>query len=753
MAVIHSYVFSSLSTLVVGLALLLQWHKYPRSRFNRDIGVVYVVVAAFPVLVYAYTQGDSVGRILALLATLVSGVACLTFLILGVTNLANRTVDKRRVAVIVGMVSVGAAAAAIQESWQLAFLLSGCVTLGSGLIAWRWLASNLTSERWVGPLIALMGIIQFSIVLWGQSVYESQAILGSILRLVLGLVLLHTALQRAISEVRQLSDKYERITVKSHQGITVSFLNQVVFCNPAFLKIYGVDHLDELSPEWINEGIDPHELVSIMAMRNQILNGTLGEAHFEGVRRRKDGALLRLKFTLWRTEWNEQPAIQTVITDDTEHHDTTAALLHQATHDELTGLPNRAALLHRLREMCQAGGNFGLILLDIDRFKLFNDAHGHSLGDEVLKSMSESLQRELTGVAVVCRIGADGFAALDASQNGDSAAQEVTQRVRRLLARPLVLNEQEFFIDMSMGIALFPQTGSDPESLLRSANAALHEAKKVPGTSVMTADERFERGSSEILKQEQALRAGIGLREFRLAYQPKVDAETGELLGFEALARWHQNGVGEVNPAQFIAASERTGLIGSLGMLLLSLACEQVASWLILPYRVVPVAVNVSPLQLLDPGFPQLVDKTLQRYGVPSELITLEVTESAAIDNMAQARTQISQLGELGVKVAMDDFGTGFSSLDMLRTLPLNVVKIDRSLISPLPSPDSVAIVQAICQIATVLKLRVVAEGVETAEQVQAAHLAGCHEIQGYFFAKPLTPENALLWLKTGRKP
>lgn len=750
---IHTYLFSTLSTLIMGLALLLQWRKYPNARFNRDIGFVYILLAAIPMLVFVHTQGHNIGRLIALFSAFILGVACLTFLILGVVKLANRPASKRRDATVMTLVSCFAGIAVVQESWPLAFMMSGCITLGSGLVAWRWLGSSPKSERWVGPLICLMGIAQFPTVVWGQPAYEFQATTGALVRLVLGLVLLHTALQRAIAEARQLSEKYERLTVNSHQGVTVGYQSQILYCNPAFLKIYGVSRLDELTPEWINSGIDPHELADIMKMRGQIMDGTLEEARFEGVRRRKDGTSLRLRFSLWRTEWNGEPAIQTVITDDTAQHNTMAALLHQATHDELTGLPNRAALLQRLRDLCQSGSHFGLVLLDIDRFKLFNDAHGHSLGDEVLKTMSDTLQHELAGVAEVCRIGADGFAALDATRVGTAATDEVTQRVRKLLARPLVLHEQEFFIDMSMGIALFPQTGSDPESLLRAANAALHEAKKVPGTSVVTADERFERGSSDVLKQEQALRAGIGQREFRLTYQPKVDAATGALLGFEALARWLQPGIGEVNPAQFIAAAERTGLIGPLGILLLSLACEQVASWRLLPYRVVPVAVNVSPLQLLDPGFPQLVDKTLKRYGVPSDLITLEVTESAAIDNMEQARSQISQLRDLGLKVAMDDFGTGFSSLDMLRTLPLNVVKIDRSLISPLPAHESLVIVQAICQIAAVLKLRVVAEGVETSAQAKAAHQAGCHEIQGYFYARPLTPEQALLWLKAGARP
>ena len=399
------------------------------------------------------------------------------------------------------------------------------------------------------------------------------------------------------------------------------------------------------------------------------------------------------------------------------------------------------------------GDSFGLVLLDVDRFKLFNDAHGHSLGDQVLQALVDKLQRELGAVAELSRLGSDGFAILARPGVDASKTEGLVQRVRQALSWPLVLSGKDFFVDVSMGVALFPQTGADAETLLRSANAAMHEAKKIAGTSMVVAEQRFVQGSGEVLEQEQALRAGIINHEFSLAYQPKVDAATGALMGFEALARWRRADGSTVNPVQFIAAAERTGLIGTLGMLLLSQVCEQQVRWRGQAGQSVPVAVNVSPLQLLDPGFPQRVQDTLLHHGVPVELITLEVTETAALGNMELARAQLAQLRDLGLKVAMDDFGTGFSSLDMLRRLPLSVVKIDRSLVDPMPAADAVAVVRAICQLADALRLRVVAEGVETEAQATAALLAGCHELQGYLYARPLPPEQALLWLRSGSKP
>jgi EAL domain-containing protein (putative c-di-GMP-specific phosphodiesterase class I) len=284
--------------------------------------------------------------------------------------------------------------------------------------------------------------------------------------------------------------------------------------------------------------------------------------------------------------------------------------------------------------------------------------------------------------------------------------------------------------------------------LLRAANAALHVAKRTPGTSHQLAEKEFERGSSNALEQEQALRAGIDSAEFHLMFQPKVDAQTGQLTSFEALARWNRPGVGQVSPLEFISASERTGLISALGTTLLKQACRQIAAWLTQYGNCVPVAVNVSPLQLLDPSFPTLVAQILSACGVPAHYLTLEITESSAVQDLEQTVLQVAQLHSLGVHVAMDDFGTGFSSLSMLRTLRLHTVKIDRSLITPLPSSDAVAVVHAICQLAQALQLQVVAEGVETEEQAAAARTAGCAELQGYLYAMPLDVEDAAAWLE-----
>lgn len=294
--------------------------------------------------------------------------------------------------------------------------------------------------------------------------------------------------------------------------------------------------------------------------------------------------------------------------------------------------------------------------------------------------------------------------------DGERAALSLAGRVRERLQRPLALPQHAFFVDASIGLALHPESGGQPEELLRAAQAAMHEAKRVPGLSVQLARPGFERGSGLSLAAEQALRAGLHNEEFVLVFQPKVAAADGRLTGFEALARWQRPaGAPAVGPAEFIPAAERTGLIGALGALIMDKACAQVAEWMAADEPLVPVAVNVSPLQLLDPAFPGLVARCMALHRVPPHALAIEITETAAAMHLESARERLAEFNVMSLQVALDDFGAGVSSLNILRSLPLHVVKIDRLLIEPLPAPDAVAVVRAVCQLAGALRLAVVA--------------------------------------------
>jgi diguanylate cyclase (GGDEF)-like protein/PAS domain S-box-containing protein len=739
--------------LAVGVALLLVWRADRVQPFSRWLGWSFVAQATIPPLYVVVLGGIAPWSTVAMVVLVTMAALSLALWIVGVSSLAGLPLSARQIWVgAIFLVALGGAIVAIHPRAGQA--VSATLTALAGAVALVWLRRAGFAERIAGVAMVLLGLNQFTFVAHGEAGIEWQAGIATTLRVVLGLALFYAAARRSRSEAGQARNQFIDMIERSHQGVAVMQGEEMKYANPALLRIYGLPPNGGVQistgPKWRDATMPEDERTVARERHRRIVSGELVEDHWEGERRAFDGRRLRLRFSSWRVDWDGVPAEQIVVTDDTARHNAAQTLLHQATHDELTGLPNRSALLQRLRELCEPGREpkpFALVLLDVDRFKLFNDAHGPSVGDEVLRALADALHLRLKNSAAVMRLGEDEFALLAVASDAERAARELSQQVQNLLMQPLITAHHQFFLDVSMGIALHPDNARGPEALLRAANAAMHEAKRTPGTSLQFAEERFARGSGATLESEQALRAGIKSDEFMLVYQPKVQAATGALVGFEALVRWDRPGLGRIGPAEFIPAAERTGLIGPLGNLILTLACQQIAEWREAFHKVVPVAVNVSPLQLLDPGFPELVLRTLRHYDVPPHALSLEITEGAAVAHMEQARERIGQMRSHGIEVALDDFGTGFSSLNMLRSLPLTTVKIDRSLIDPMPAPDATAVVKAICDLAAVLHLEVVAEGVETIEHASAALSAGCQVLQGFLYARPLEPREAAHWL------
>jgi len=753
---IELLVLNAAVNLAVGLALLGVWRSERSQAFARSLGWSFVVQALAAPALLAWQRGAGAGSSVGFFVLVAAVASGLVLWVAGAAELAGRSPARRQVVWgIVGLMVVGGAV--LVYDVRLAGALSATLTTLGAVVALNWLWRVGGHERTAGIAMLLLGLTQLAGVAGNGVGLSWQAAIATGLRVVLGLALLHAAVSRRSSEASRLRDQFQQLVERSHQGVAVMQGEAMKYANPALLRIYGlpVDGGAQIATgqQWRDATMPETERTIARERHRRIVVGELAQDHWIGERRAFDGRPLHLRFSAWKVDWDGAPAEQIVVTDETAHVDATLTLLHQATHDELTGLPNRSALQQRLRALCVAepAQPFALLLLDIDRFKLFNEAHGPSVGDQVLRALAAGLVDRLGPQAQVMRFGEDEFALLaaaDSEERAERAARELAQGVRQLLQQPFELPQHRFFLDVSIGIALYPSSAANADALLRSANAAMHEAKRTPGTSVQFAEERFERGSGATLAAEQALRAGMKGDEFMLVYQPKVDARTGALVGFEALARWDRPGLGRVEPNEFIPAAERTGLIGPLGNLILTLACHQIADWRETFGRMVPVAVNVSPLQLLDPGFPDLVVRTLRHFNIPPPLLTLEITESAAVTHMGQAREQIAQLRAHGVEVALDDFGTGFSSLNMLRGLPLSAVKIDRTLIDPMPAPDATAVVKAICDLAAALGLEVVAEGVETLAHANAALGAGCQVLQGFLYARPLEPAEAVRWMR-----
>ncbi len=745
---------------VVGLALLLVWNNERGQNFVHWMGLSFLVQAISPPAFLVWQTGSPAWNTIGFFTLITAASTSLTLWMVGAADLAGHPLSNGRIAMgVAGLIVTGGIALWYEP--RLAQAFGATLTTLAAIVALSWLHRLGRYERITGIAMVLLGLNQFIWVACGNAGLPLQAGLATVLRVVLGLALLHAAVSRSRGETGHLRDQFSHLIERSHQGLAVMQGETMKYANPALLRIYGLpaDGGPKIATgkQWRNSTMPEAERVVARERHRRIVVGEIAQDHWEGERRSFDGRTLHLRFSAWKVDWDGQPAEQIVVTDDTARVDAMQTLLHQATHDELTGLPNRSALQQRLRDLCAAGQPFALLLLDVDRFKLFNEAHGPSVGDEVLRALAAGLAAQLGQQAEVMRLGEDEFALLapagNAANAAERAARELVQGVRQLLTQSFKLPERRFFLDVSIGIALHPATAASPDALLRSANAAMHEAKRTPGISVQFAEERFERGSGALLDAEQALRAGMNSDEFALVYQPKVDARSHALVGFEALARWNRPGIGRVEPNEFIPAAERTGLIGPLGNLILTLACQQIAEWRETFGNIVPVAVNVSPLQLLDPGFPDLVVRTLRHFNIPPALLTLEITESAAVTHMEQARERIGQMRAQGIEVALDDFGTGFSSLNMLRSLPLSTVKIDRTLIDPMPAPDATAVVKAICDLAAALDLEVIAEGVETPEHASSALAAGCQVLQGFLYAHPLEAKDAAGWLRARSAP
>ena len=744
----YLYLLNAGMYLIIGTALLAVWQRHRAQTFARDMGCSTVFAALLPIGYLAHTEAAPPWQALGMALVVVGAIPNLLFLASGVLQLSGRRLPRPVAAVITGgaLIVLLAPPAGAKLVWWAGFNL--CVLTALGVLATRFLWRTGAGVRLVGPLLITLGLNQLLLIAYAEQGLAINIINATLLRAVIGAVFVLSALDGALDEAGKLARRFQQLTEHAVQGVVVIDGQRILYANPAVRQIYGLPlglgnyiALADLPPESFCDA-------TLQRQHHALQSGQTDIANWEGRREVAGGRELELRFEAWRVEWDGHSATQVLITDDTERNASARALLHQATHDKLTGLPNRTVLMQRLKEYCYlADGSLHctLIVLNIDRFKLFNQSQGHVVGDHVLKAFAAQLRQVLGARAELMRLGGDEFAIVDPD---GANPHDIAGRLQSACSQALRVGGSEYVIDASMGMASFPEHAGNAEALLRAANAAMYQAKRIPGTSLALAEPLRVEQLSSALENEQALRRGIRTQEIYLDYQPKIDAVNGKLLGFEALARWQRPGIGLVSPVEFIAIAERTGLIAELGAALLERACRQIAVWHAELGDCVPVAVNVSPVQLLTKGFPQLVERLLRETGIPPHCLTLEITESAAVDNLEDTQTQLRHLRGLGIEVAMDDFGTGFSSLSMLRELPLSTLKIDRGLIIPLPAPDAVAVVTAICQLASALALQVVAEGIETLEQAIAARDAGCQALQGFFYARPLTVADAGAWMQ-----
>ena len=409
--------------------------------------------------------------------------------------------------------------------------------------------------------------------------------------------------------------------------------------------------------------------------------------------------------------------------------------------DALTGLPNRLLLAERVEQaMALADRNascFAILFLDLDRFKHINDSLGHMFGDRVLVEVAERLGACVRQVDTAARLGGDEFVLL-LNQTDTRGAETAAQRVLHELSRPFLLDDMAFSLSCSIGIALYPEDGKSIDDLIKNADSAMYYAKERGRSGFRFYQKQMNIDLLSRMKLDHAMRLALQDERFRLHYQPQVELVHNRVVGAEALLRWHDPELGDVSPAQFIPVAEDSGAIVSIGNWVMAEAIRQASIWHRQGWSM-NVAVNVSALQFEQANFVQQVSDLLHRSGLPAARLELELTESILIRDADEALKRLEALAQLGVALSIDDFGTGYSSLGYLKRFPIHKLKIDRSFIRDIPDDESdVAIVHAIINLAQALKLKVIAEGVETSAQAGFLRHAGCHEFQGFFCSAAL---------------
>jgi len=415
-----------------------------------------------------------------------------------------------------------------------------------------------------------------------------------------------------------------------------------------------------------------------------------------------------------------------------------------ANHDPLTGLPNRSYfqdfLGHALARAQREKSQVSLLFIDLDRFKHINDTQGHDVGDQVLGIVARRLDEQLRADDFVARLGGDEFAVILTHPPASRAASRVARKLNQALTEPFKLAQRRYAIGASIGISVYPDDGLDANTLLRQADLAMYQAKQRRSGFEYFSDE-LNTIAQQQLTLETGLRQAIGRNELALVYQPKVDLASGKVVGLEALIRWLTRSGNIIGPEQFIPVAEETGLIVPIGRWVTRAACAQWIAWRDAGFNPPPVAINLSPHQLSDARLIDDFDAILKETGMDAAYLQLEVTESAAMENPARTFDILEALRQRGLHIYIDDFGTGHSNLGQLKRMPIDALKIDKSFVNDvLTNNDDAEIAIAIIRLSHALNLRVVAEGVETLEQVAFLKQNGCDEIQGFVVAKPLTP-------------
>ncbi len=523
--------------------------------------------------------------------------------------------------------------------------------------------------------------------------------------------------------------------------------------NPAFAEIsgYSIDEIVGRPPPFVKilrEDTELHETMLVAL-------ASVGRWETEFWNKRKNGEEYAEHLSLTAIEADDgiHHEYAAVISDITKRKQDEERIRYQANFDALTGLPNRALftdrLAHSLAAMSRSGSKLGLMFMDLDGFKLVNDTLGHDVGDLLLQETSKRLGKCVRDDDTVARLGGDEFTVIMPNLHDARDAPIVAQRILDSLTQPFNLRGQEAFVSASIGITIFPDDARDSSELLKNADTAMYRAKEQGKANYQFFTNDLNQEVKERLILKNGLNKAMERNEFDVFYQPKLDLRTGRIMGAEALLRWNNKDLGMVSPAKFIPIMEETGFVAEVGEWVLRTACAQHLEWIAAGLPPIRIAVNLSARQLRDAGFVDMVKEVLELSSVPPMGLEIEITESMLMSDAPNIVKALNDLHDIGIHVAMDDFGTGYSSLSYLKRFPIDTIKIDRSFVADIAtSSDDAEIIRTIINMGQTLQRRVVAEGVETVEQINLLTEYECDEIQGYFFSRPLPSDAITLFLK-----
>ena len=565
-----------------------------------------------------------------------------------------------------------------------------------------------------------------------------------------GVVLHESALTGARPVLRQLNpaaefdDSYRMLVELVPEPIWINSGGQVVYANPAALCLFGA-----FDPALLvgSDAMAPVPLASRHQVAQFICDDAPGSQQPPRCPlqlRRVDGSLVDVEYFGCAVRFNGCASVMNVAHDVSGRREHEQAIEHQATHDLLTGLPNRALFLDRLalaiRRAERQRGRLAVMFVDLDKFKHVNDTLGHAAGDQLLCTVGARLAQCVRDADTVARLGGDEFVLLLDHPLGEHAPAMVAERVARRLGEPVMLGGHEHVATGSVGISIYPDDGAQAEELLRQADIAMYRAKEGGrnGFQFFTHDMQSRLDARMML--EQGLHRALQRDEFVLHYQPQLDLRSGRIVGVEALLRWQSPELGLVQPFQFIPVAEESKLIAQIGQWVLDKACATLRAWLDAGVPVVPIAVNVAASQFSDLAMDQVVRATLARHGVEPHLLELELTESLSMEDPEASVALMHRLKATGISMSIDDFGTGYSNLAYLKRFPVDKLKIDQSFTHGLTcEPEDRSIVTAVIRLAHSLGLRAIAEGVETEGQLRVLAEQGCDEVQGFYFSRALS--------------